>query len=585
MSRIDEEFENVGLSSDKYELLRLPRVRQRVNHALLERAKRLESVSIYQGTINSVFGTITPNLGSLLGDLGSYDRGAKNVDLFFNAVPDVDPTALEVLHVGNGNVNELLASIGHGVQPSSVLGLDLISYFPSVVLGDMNHFPFSEQKFDVIFFNWVLAYSRDPLSVVKQGISSLKAGGYIVIGWDVTSITYERGEGDSISIQLPHIENSCSILRYFDQLDIKYRVVFRREPYYPYDQFGRQVVVILRIGNTHAESRVRIDVSESKCLVRVRDQLSGHPDSSVRTRLESHIKSSRDQPQDKLPYVLMRHHYTKYGSAVDDRITSSIAVAFPPVIGHNDTMFSKSIFSGIDNIEFENAVTSLNERGLYVLKDKVPRKIINALRSTINYPPSSTSRQEALESDLLGNALVRSLWLDVFFLRVAESYFNSAPILDFVYASRSSKFSNETLRSKSHDAQLWHYDKDRIKFLKIFIYLTDVGEENGPHEFLPGSHRNPPGIDGRLTDEFVQSKYAGFEPVRVLGTAGTVFIEDTHGLHRGTPVLSNSRELLQLEYCNSLFGEEHPKFELRDFSLQFPNLVEKFPRLFYRFLP
>lgn len=582
---ISREFENVGLSSEKYDLLRLPSVRQQVNQALLERAKRFDRVNVHQEAVSSVFGAVKHNLGSLLGGLGSHDRGAQNVDLFFNVVPDVNPTALDVLHIGNRNVNELLASIGHGVQSSSVLGLDLISYFPSVILGDMNHFPFRDQKFDVIFFNWVLAYSRDPLSVIKQGISSLQAGGYMVIGWDNTSITYEQSEGDLISSQLPHIENSLSILRYFDLLDIKYRVVFHREPYYPYDQFGRQVVVILRIGGIDVESRVRIEAAESKCLVRVLEQLSGHPDSSIGVRLESHIQSPRDQPEGKLPYLSMRHHYTKYGSAVDDLISSSIAIAFPPVIGSNHTMFSRSIFTGNDNFEFENAVTSLKERGLYVLKDKVPSKIIDALRSSIHYPPSSTARQEALESHLLGNSLVRSLWLDIFFLRVAESYFNSTPILDFVYASRSSKFSNETLKSKAHDAQLWHYDKDRIKFLKIFIYLTDVGEENGPHEFLIGSHRNTPGTDGRLTDEFVQSKYAGFEPVRVLGAAGTVFIEDTHGLHRGTPVLSNSRELLQLEYCNSLFGEELPKLELRDFALQFPNLVDKFPRLFYRFLP
>ena len=29
--------------------------------------------------------------------------------------------------------------------------------------------------------------------------------------------------------------------------------------------------------------------------------------------------------------------------------------------------------------------------------------------------------------------------------------------------------------------QWWHYDMDRPKWLKFFIYLTDCDEDNGPH--------------------------------------------------------------------------------------------------------
>jgi hypothetical protein len=492
---------------------------------------------------------------------------------------------LTVLHVGNRNLNEILASLAYGVPPEHAIGLDLISYFPSVILGDMHRFPFSEQNFDVIFFNWVLAYSRDPLSVIRCALSLLKEGGHIVIGWDNTAIVYDPSKSDVITKQSPFIDTSESILCYFDQINVKYRVVFRRDPYYPFDQFGRQVVVILRVGDKHLESRLRIESAESKSLLTVRSQLAGNSDPSIDVRLESHSLTARIQPKGKLPYLYMRQHYLRYGTSVDDMISRSIGETFPPIIGSNVAMFPKSIFCSSDDAIIEEIVLRLNRDGFYVLKEKIPLEIINAFRSSIQYPPSSTARQEVAESDLLGNALIRSIWLDTFFLRVAESYFNSMPILDFVYASRSSVFSDENEKSRSHDAQLWHFDKDRIKFLKIFVYLTDVGEENGPHEFLVGSHRTPPGVDGRLSDEFVRSKYAGFKPQQILGEAGTVFIEDTQGLHRGTPVLGRPRELLQLEYCNSLFGEEVPRFPLRDFALQFPSLVSNFPRLFHRFLP
>lgn len=582
---INHEFEQIGFTSDKHGFLRIPSIRVQINHALLERAKSNGIVKVFQEPVDSVFGTVTHNLKSLLGGLGSHERGASNVDLFFNVVSDINPNDLTVLHVGNRNLNEILASVGFGVPPEHSIGLDLISYFPSVILGDMHRFPFGEHTFDLIFFNWVLAYSCDPLSVIKSALSSLKDGGYIVIGWDNTSIVYEPGEGDLITKQLPFVDTSESLLSYFDQINAKYRVVFRREPYYPFDQFGRQVVIILRVGGMHLESRVRIEATESRSVSTLRSQLAGNSDPSIDARLEAHILSPRIQPKNKLPYLYMRQHYIRYGTSVDDLISRSIGVSFPPIIKSNVAMFPRSIFHGSDDALVEESVTSLNENGLYVLKEKIPLKIIDALRSSIQYPPSSTARQEADESELLGNALIRSIWLDTFFLRVAESYFNSMPILDFVYASRSSMFSNENQNSRSHDAQLWHFDKDRIKFLKVFVYLTDVEEENGPHEFLLGSHRNPPNVDGRLSDEFVQSKYAGFRVHRILGEAGTVFIEDTQGLHRGTPVSGGPRELLQLEYCNSLFGEEVPRFQLRDFVLQFPRLVSNFPRLFHRFLP
>ena len=36
--------------------------------------------------------------------------------------------------------------------------------------------------------------------------------------------------------------------------------------------------------------------------------------------------------------------------------------------------------------------------------------------------------------------------------------------------------------------QLFHRDPDDWRFLKLFVYLTDVGPEAGPHVYVRGSH-------------------------------------------------------------------------------------------------
>ena len=32
--------------------------------------------------------------------------------------------------------------------------------------------------------------------------------------------------------------------------------------------------------------------------------------------------------------------------------------------------------------------------------------------------------------------------------------------------------------------QLFHRDYESFNFVKLFVYLTDVGKENGPHEYI-----------------------------------------------------------------------------------------------------
>ncbi len=113
-------------------------------------------------------------------------------------------------------------------------------------------------------------------------------------------------------------------------------------------------------------------------------------------------------------------------------------------------------------------------------------------------------------------------------------------------------------------AQSWHRDVDDWRACKLFVYLTDVGPDDGPHQFVPGSHRFSYFTERDMAPE----RYfynGGREPgvaevvdclprVEITGPAGTMFIANTYCLHRGKVPTRNPRLLFQV--CYGLMDQE-----------------------------
>lgn len=78
---------------------------------------------------------------------------------------------------------------------------------------------------------------------------------------------------------------------------------------------------------------------------------------------------------------------------------------------------------------------------------------------------------------------------DMNFFAIAQEYLACKPIHDLVLMWWSAPHSN---KASSEAAQLYHFDMDHLKFLKFFIYLTDVDEHNGPHCYVRKSHIHKP---------------------------------------------------------------------------------------------
>jgi phytanoyl-CoA dioxygenase PhyH len=113
---------------------------------------------------------------------------------------------------------------------------------------------------------------------------------------------------------------------------------------------------------------------------------------------------------------------------------------------------------------------------------------------------------------------------------------------------------------KSAQADLYHFDNWR-PIVKAFLYLDDVGPEQAPFVYLPGTHQpaewrrrherdfdtyGPTGPNGHFFPQEMRALNAkyGWEDVVCTGRAGTLILADLRGLHRGTPLQSGRRILL-----------------------------------------
>jgi hypothetical protein len=110
-------------------------------------------------------------------------------------------------------------------------------------------------------------------------------------------------------------------------------------------------------------------------------------------------------------------------------------------------------------------------------------------------------------------------------------------------------------------AEKFHRDVDDWRFVKLFCYLTDVGEANGPHVFVRGSHRiNKLTTIRRFTEEEVGSAFGQDNIVHITGPAGTCFLENTYGVHRGIPPTKAPRLIFQVLYSlrPNIYGPAAP---------------------------
>lgn len=230
--------------------------------------------------------------------------------------------------------------------------------------------------------------------------------------------------------------------------------------------------------------------------------------------------------------------------------------------------------------EIDRAVQGISKDGFYVFQRTVDREITDAIRAFAEQAPSTArgagtppapyprqapqvGRYDLSEETALQCPEVQEFATDPAMATIAQRYLGQPVLMDEV-----AFWWTTTQKAEDADvnAQLFHQDRDRLSFLKFFIYLTDVTPDSGPHVYLKGSHRDIPRAlrgDGRKTDEAVRQAGLWDNVTELCGPAGTIMGVDTIGLHKGKTPIARDRLALENEFSTSLFGMD---YELPDFS-------------------
>jgi hypothetical protein len=246
------------------------------------------------------------------------------------------------------------------------------------------------------------------------------------------------------------------------------------------------------------------------------------------------------------------------------------------------TIENSKFFGDLSAPEIEMIQKELLETGYVVMPSLLKASLVDAFvdeAKQFNYKlrnPTSDQRETvfrkidplipplciaayANSSDLKNSNLFSEFSNDPLLLRLASIYMGTS-----VFPIDSTLWYSFAASASSGDAaQMFHYDLDTLRWLKIFVYLTDVGPGNGPHEFVPATHK-PGSIPQRLINRgymrledqevdkyFVQSRQ------KIYGKRGTVILGDTRCLHKGNVVDHGYRLIFSPIYAPSRIGYFH----------------------------
>lgn len=231
----------------------------------------------------------------------------------------------------------------------------------------------------------------------------------------------------------------------------------------------------------------------------------------------------------------------------------------------------------------QKILNALDNDGLYIFDQLIAPELLNEIENYARTaeaklsPPLASSRTRAVfdpltplasgyffdARELMQQSVLQKFLGDPLLLTLARSYFGVEPKVRELVLWWSTVFS----RNPSSDmAQLFHHDLSHMKWLKFFVYLTDVTATTGPHSYVLGSHK--PDTEGkeirtrgvvRVSDEDIHHKYPREKIIDVMGPRGTAFIADTRGFHKGNHPITDHRLILQVYLVNSLYPDTKKK--------------------------
>lgn len=296
----------------------------------------------------------------------------------------------------------------------------------------------------------------------------------------------------------------------------------------------------------------------------------------------------------KEAYFAMLKLYCLTNGKFNETFNSKLILNNPP--DKTPEVIDGGVIGKVNKKEFSSINEKLNQEGYANLNNKLPVEMTRrlyeyALQIPALTPPYNDSKNFYDELhpvseiykldmlDLINNRDIQDLIMNPVLINVARNYLECEPIFDFPAMWWSTTFLKE---ASTDAAQLYHFDLDRIKWLKIFFYLNEVTPENGPHCYIKGSHRsgNKPkellkrGY-ARIPDSDLKKYYRQEDFIEICGEVGTIFAGDTKCWHKGKRLEKGHRLVLEFEYTTSMFGANYPKLKVQQSSDAFKEFCRK----------
>jgi hypothetical protein len=286
----------------------------------------------------------------------------------------------------------------------------------------------------------------------------------------------------------------------------------------------------------------------------------------------------RGRPVDDPEYQSFIRLFCLTGGWSNHRVSHALAAPALPV----DLPDDGGVLRLLDPASLHKAVDTLRSRGFLMRERAVAPEICDRLESFARETPSRVrgtdvvvpyghGRGRGVRHDLSPEAVInhpdaQALMADRSLVALAAAYLEAQPLADVTSMWWHTDFSHEP---DADAAQFWHFDMDRPRWVKVFVYLTDVTLETGPHCFVEGSHSDG-GIPwrlrrrgySRLEDSEVEAVYPAARRHAFVAPRGTLVVEDTRGLHKGLAVQRGERLMFQTQFSDCLFGARYPRYRL-----------------------
>lgn len=318
----------------------------------------------------------------------------------------------------------------------------------------------------------------------------------------------------------------------------------------------------------------------------------------------AYAKFLREGKTSNTGFHSLRQLYCITNGRFNDWVGKVHQVIHPPY----DVQRPAGILGELTKADVDRIVADLDREGYHVFEQKLPPALCDELTEFALTTPSvpqdnsadgrqakavvydrqqpASVRQEFEMQTLFENPTVQRMTTDPGLLAIAQGYLKFKPVLDLAAMWWSAAGFKE---GQSKAAQLYHFDMDRIRFLKFFFYLTDVTPDTGPHCYVAGSHHRKPRAllrDGRIQDEEIAAHYDPSRIKEICGPRGTIIAADTRGWHKGKPLVSGDRLLFQIQFADGLFGQNYPPVEVNDrFGEAFTRFADRYRRTYSNFVP